>query len=278
MALRAILDTLDGLSDPVKAEYKAGDDGKFYLQVETVTLAPDKIYALENVGGLKKSLETERGARAAAEQKLTPFNGLDPAAARDALEKVKTMANWTPEQKVSEQILAVKQQLEAKHTAELSATQALLAKREKQLTTTKIQEAATRAIIAAGDPDAVNILMPHIERQVRLRLDGEVPIVEVLGPGDIVRVSPAANSSAPMSLDELVAEMKVSPTFKRAFPASGASGSGASGAAGAGGASQGAGGGGGGGKGGTIRASDSAAMSQNMEKIASGEVTVDMGG
>ena len=59
MALEAILDNLEGLSEPIAKEYKKSDtDDKYYLSV-----TPKDGWALEHVTGLKNSVESTRVER-----------------------------------------------------------------------------------------------------------------------------------------------------------------------------------------------------------------------
>ena len=60
MALKQILESLDGLHDTIKSEYKKGDDGKFHLDVE----------GGEDTGALKRAKDHEKSARQKAEQLL----------------------------------------------------------------------------------------------------------------------------------------------------------------------------------------------------------------
>jgi hypothetical protein len=67
-------------------------DGKFVLQVE----AADG-FALENVTGLKTALESERANLRAEKDKFRPFEGLDAAAARAAIERVAAFGDVDPQ-------------------------------------------------------------------------------------------------------------------------------------------------------------------------------------
>lgn len=63
MALQAILESIDGLPDQIKSEYKKGDDGKFHLDVEGFDDHP-------NAGALKRAKDYEKTARQKAEKQL----------------------------------------------------------------------------------------------------------------------------------------------------------------------------------------------------------------
>ena len=225
MALKAILDTLDGLAADVAKEYTKGTDGKFVLQV-----TPINGFALENVEGLKTALGKERENNRVATESIKAFEGLDPIKAREALTKITEMANWTPEQKVKEQIEAIKSQLVDAHGKEKTTLEKKLQSYQKQLSNALITAAATQAISAhKGIPD---LLLPHVERQTRIRETGDGQlVVEVIDKDGNPRVD---GNGKPLSIEMLVEGMKASDTFARAFEGSGASGSGAGNKGGAG--------------------------------------------
>ena len=78
MPLQLIVDTLEGLAEPVAALYAKGDDGKYKLAVDGV---PD-------VTNLQKALRAEREARANAEKAAKDFEGLDAKEIRDMLKQM----------------------------------------------------------------------------------------------------------------------------------------------------------------------------------------------
>lgn len=221
MALAAIIkkDAWDGLSDELKKEYRPQEDGTYLLDV-----APVGDFALENVKGLKSALSAERASREKAEGLVKAFEGLDPEKARSALKKVEEMANWKPEDKVREQI-------EDKHKTELKALQDRLDKRTSQVEKMLVEASALKALAdAKGNAE---LLLPHVKAATRLREteNGEF-VVEVVGVDGNVRISPATGKTGPMSIEELVAEMKQSATYGVCFEGTGASGSGATGSVG----------------------------------------------
>jgi len=228
MALAAIIkqEIFDGLKDEIKAEYKKRDDGTFILDV-----TPTNNFALEDVKGLKDALGSERAAHTEADKKLKAFDGLDIDKAKAALAKVEEMANWKPEDKVKEQIEAIKNQLTEKHQGELGKKEESMKKLTGQLEKVMIEAAAIKAI--AENKGSSALLLPHVKSATRMRqTDKGEFMVEVVGEDGNARISPATGSTAPMSITELVAEMKTQETFAPAFEGSGASGSGASGSSG----------------------------------------------
>ena len=225
MALAAIIkkDAWDGLSDELKQAYAPQEDGTYLLQV-----TPVGDFALENVKGLKSALSAERASREKAEGLVKAFEGLEPEKARAALKKVEEMANWRPEDKVKEQIETLKSHLEEKHRTELKALQDKLGKRTGQVERMLVEASALKALAdAKGNAE---LLLPHVKAATRLREteNGEF-VVEVVGPDGNVRISPATGKTGPMSIEELVAEMKQSVLYGVCFEGTGASGSGATG-------------------------------------------------
>jgi hypothetical protein len=220
MSLKAIVENLDGLSAEIVKEYKKGDDGKYRLDV----IAVDGL-ELAEVSKLQSALSKERENARAALERVRAFEDIDPVKARDALQKVGEMANWTPEQKVKEQIDAVRTQLLDAHGKEKTKLDERLTRLNEQLESAMITSVATQAI--AEQKGSIKLLMPHVERQTRLReIDGKF-VVEVIGADGNPRL--VGSQGTAMTISELVAEMKTQNDFASAFEGTNASGSGATG-------------------------------------------------
>jgi hypothetical protein len=92
--MKAVIDTLEGLSDEVKAEYEP-KDGKFHLKVEGQL--PGYVDAKELLAANTKVVEfRDRNIALLKENdELRPlklkYEGIDPAEAKDAIEKVKAL-------------------------------------------------------------------------------------------------------------------------------------------------------------------------------------------
>jgi hypothetical protein len=255
----------------VAKEYVAGTgdlEGKYVLAVETVDGME-----LTNATNLKSALSKERTARGEAEKAAKAFDGIDAAAARDALDKVKTMDDWDPEEKLKAQKAKFERdlgakfesdvaQLTKKHEDELGKANGTVDGLTRQLETISIDAAAREALAKHGGGE---LLMPHIRQSVRTRItdDGGLA-VEVLDGEGAVRLSPASGSTAPMSIEEKVIEMKGEDVYAPAFGGSGATGGGATGRGPAltpGGQK-------------TVSRSDPVAMGALAQEIKDGKVTV----
>ncbi len=221
MALKAILDTVDGLPADVAKEYTKSTDGKFVLQV-----TPVNGFALENVDGLKTALGKERENVRQLTEASKAFEGLDAAKARDALTKVAEMANWTPEQKVKEQMEALKSQILDAAGKEKATLQKKLDDLTKQLQNSLITSNAVQALAKHKAKGDGKLLLPHVERQVRMRETDSGFVVEVVDDNGNVRVNGQGRN---LTIEELVESMKKSDDFAPGFEGTGATGSGASG-------------------------------------------------
>lgn len=220
MALKAVLANLDGLSAEVAKEY-VQRDGKFFLDVTAV----DGV-ELSDVTGLKKALSTERTARETAERSLGSFKDIDPTKAKDALAKVAEMANWNPEKEVAEKIRAREEQLIKKHGETTAQFEARIKRITKQLEGNLVIAAATKAL--ADAQGSVALLLPHVQRFTRMReLEDGRFVVEVLDESGNVRIGDTHGN--PMTIPQLVDEMKNNEQYAPAFKGTGSTGSGGNG-------------------------------------------------
>lgn len=208
------IDSLDKVPEQFRGMY-AEDNGAFVLSdgFKGTALAID---------GLNKSLKAAR--RDADEAKrnrpdlsgfaqvgqLLGLEGDDAANAetlRSAVEKVISESkdgkvNWDK----------MKQDLERGFKAQLQGKDAELQTMGKSLQKYLVTTAAVQAI--AGNKGVPELLLPHIQSQTKVVKEGDDYVVRVVdSTGD-----PRGNTSGGfMTVEDLVKEMKASPTFGRAF-------------------------------------------------------------
>lgn len=215
MALKAILtaDEHSALGDAFKSEYKE-QDGKFVLDVVSIDG-----YSLEDVSGLKTSLGAERTARSAAEKKLEKFKDLDPTAARKAIERVVELEAIDPAKEsdklANTKFEAAKTQLLTRHNEELATRDARIGKLEGIVNELLVDSVAKSAI--ADAKGSVDLLLPHIRAQTKVREDGDRFVVDVVDEKGNGRIGDS--KGGPMTIQGLVEEMKQSDRFGRAFDA-----------------------------------------------------------
>lgn len=221
--------------------------------------------SFEDLGGLKSALEKERTNVRNLTTQLKPFEGIDPKKAKEAVAKVAEMANWDPDKEVAEKIKSREEQLVSKHNDVVKEKEGTITRLNGQLENLLVVSAATEAITT--EKGNIKLLMPHVRQHVRMRAtDSGQLIAEVIDKDGNPRVGDAQGN--PMTIPQLIQEMKKSDDFAAAFEGTGNSG------------------GGSGGSGTTtnkqktvagkiqVSRSDQRAMNDNWEKIASGEAVV----
>ena len=99
MALKKIVDTLEGIAEAQQALYVKQADGKFKLDLE----------GDEDTGGLKTALQKERDARAALENKLKGYDGIDI----EEIRKLQTMVENSEDARLLRDAIGDKDKLTA---------------------------------------------------------------------------------------------------------------------------------------------------------------------
>lgn len=223
MALKAIItaDERKALSAELQAEYVEHKDGMFKLDVTAVDG-----YELDDVAGLKSTLGKEIETRKKLQKDVVKFKDIDPDRAREALAKLEELEGLDPSKDVDKianaKFEAAKVQLLKKHGEELEAERGKSAKYRSKIEKLLVDQVATSELAEAKGSTA--LLLPHIQRSTRVVEDGDDFKVEVVGADGNVRIGDA--KGAPMTIAQLVAEMKASDTFGRAFDGEGTTGTG----------------------------------------------------
>ena len=267
MALEPIVtkEELGKLAEPFQKEYAEQKDGTFLLAV-----TPKAGFALENVEGLRGALESERTTRKAAEGRLKAMDGIDPVKAREALEKVEKMADYTPGEKVAELVRSREEQLSAKYEEQIKKLKADNTEYDGLVQTLMVENEAVR-VLAGKEPGKPvgnpKLLLPHIKGVTKIEKTPEGRYVrKIIGPNGHPLLSRRQGAPADMDLEEYITDvMRKDTELQGAFYGSQQSG------AGAGQPKRGDGDG--------RRRVSVAALSDgsvDIEKIASGEVEVDV--
>lgn len=203
MALPAIADTLDAIPEPVREFYEPRD-GKFAL----------KIAGADDVTGLKTALQRERQAakEAAKAAKQYADLGLSP----EEIAELKAAKDAEAEERAKR--TGEFESFKAQQAKALAAKDEELARTKSRLDAVLLDREATAAIAEAKG--RAKLLLPHITAQTRVVDDA----VRVIGADGQVRYNA---QGLPMTVAELVTEMRADESFGPAFEGSGASGSGA---------------------------------------------------
>lgn len=221
MALKAVIEKLEEVPEATRTLYQERD-GRFVLDVE-----PAEGFALEDVGGLKSTLGKEMTRRKALEKTVEQYKDIDPEKAREALLKLEELGNIDPHKEadkiVEQRVKAATGQIVEKHTKEMDALRNENKSLQASFQSLLIDNAATAALAEAKG--SVDLLLPHVQRQTRVRrLEDGRHIVEVVDKDGTVRIGNSKGD--PMTISDLVQEMRKSEAYGRAFEGTGNSGSG----------------------------------------------------
>lgn len=222
MALRAILtpDEHSALPEPLRGEY-VEKDGRFVADI-----IPVDGYALEDVNGLKSTLGKKQTELDQLKRDVVKYKDIDPDRARAALAELEELKKIDPlkeaDKLVNTKLEAAKAQLLDKHSKELEAEQSKSVKYRQKIDKLLRDSVAVAAI--AEHKGAVKLLLPHVRNSTRVVEDGDDFRVEVVDAEGNVRIGDSKGS--PMTIAELVLEMRDSEEFGRAFEGEGRSGTG----------------------------------------------------
>jgi hypothetical protein len=268
MALKAIIskDEHGKLADALKGEYADSGDGNFRLSVEAVNG-----WALEDVAGLRRTVETTRKERDDAKVASKKFvdadgNPLDPEKVTEALSFYARMKDAKPDEKIAAQHVAREQELIKKHTQEIKERDAQIAALDGEVGS-YVVDVEVANIMRENGGGSAGLLLGETRRFIKVERDAtgkRVP--RIYDENGVKRITRVPGSREDMSLKEFVLSTKKDsehPDWARCWDGSGHSGSGA-----------------GGNNGmrtgpGSVSNRDLASKGANLEAIAAGKVTVE---
>lgn len=205
--LKLVVDSLDDLDETARTLY-VERDGKFHLDVDGV----------EDTSGLKSALQKERKEREARERQVKAWERLGKSP--EEIEELLEAQRKADEEKATKagEWEKLRAQMNEKHQAELAKKDEALAAMRRRLEAELVDAKAVAAIAAAkGVPE---LLLPHVQRHVKVDDDFNVLVVDAKG-------DPRVNSKGePLTIADLVSEMRQSDLYGRAFEGSGQTGSG----------------------------------------------------
>lgn len=195
--LKAILESLDGLSEEESKHYTQTDDGKYKLDVEGVGGL-----ALEDVSGLKSALSKERTRADDGERRLKAFADLDPEKARDALARIDKLADIDPDKDVDklveERVSAIRDKMNEQHAKELKARDDRNAALEAENTASFRLGVLNKAFDQAGVmPERRMVLEAYVDKYIKTEERDGVRSVVVLDDDGNPRISGDGSNMSP---------------------------------------------------------------------------------
>ena len=218
---RAILDTIDNLPELLKAEYVLVGEGhplagrfkgRYALKVDPV----DGV-SMEDVIGLKQSVSELRVKRDELTGIVSAFGDMRPEDAKNAVAKLKEMQDWTPEQKVQEQIEAAKAQVQSKASAREQELLRTLVSRDSEVDSYLVDSSAVSAI--ARHQGESKLLLPIVKSNCRVVRDpdGRARVVVLQADGKTPRITNKQGSTDNMGIEEFIESLKADDAYARAF-------------------------------------------------------------
>lgn len=220
MPLDRTRESLEGLDELLHDNYMKQEDGTYRLAALDGFVAADSV---ENVDGLKSALDKER---ASAREYQKKFATLTERTAGFDQDKYNKMLAAEEEHAEAEAMAKgdfekIKVQMVEKHTENLAAKDKVILSLRGELERHLIDAKCVSAISAADGN--VELLMPHVKKFVRLveQENGEFA-AEVIDAAGTKRVN---GKGEPLSVDDLVSEMRAESKFAGVFKGTGSSGS-----------------------------------------------------
>lgn len=213
MPLPLIVDSLDAVPEPLRANYVQAD-GKFRLDVD----------GYEDPTNLKSALEKERKAARDASRQAKAWADLGKTP--DEIHALLEAQQRADEDKALKggEFEKLREQMNKAHQTELGKKDERIGVLTKSLERRLVDADATAAIAAAKGVPA--LLLPHVRAAVKvIEEDGEF-VVRVVDQSGNPRVNGKGEF---LSISDLVGEMRQSEVYGRAFEPSGVSGGGATG-------------------------------------------------
>lgn len=210
--LKYAVDSIDAVDEPLRGLYEE-KDGKFTLKVDGVPT--------EDISGLQNALKSERASRAAYEKRAKAFESLGKS--DEELKELLAAAEKSENEKAEKagEFDKLREALRTQHAKDLKAKDDAIGKMRSSLERHLIDAQATAALAAAkGVPD---LLLPHVQKQVRVVEDSGNYVATVIDAQGEPRIN---GKGEPFSIADLVAEMRQSEVFGRAFEGTGQTGSG----------------------------------------------------
>lgn len=253
--LKAVLDSLDGVDESLHGFYKAGDDGKFVLNVTGIDQMPA-------VAGLKAKNTELLDEKKTVQEQLKAFGDVTPDDIAELRKKAEGKGSNTDAAKRVTELETQLEEVKKNAKAEVEKAQTEAASARDSYVNSFLDSEIVEAL-ARKEVDGSPVLLKSVMRgrMTAKEVNGKLVPVVLGEDGKTERIKDSQGN--PMTAVDLALELKEDPQYGRAFAPSGNSGSGAD--------SNPTGGGGSGGAKTSFDRNDPLAWGQNAEGVAKGE-------
>lgn len=221
MALKALIKTLDEVDEALHGEYRAlADDAGFVLDV-----VETDGYAMENLTGLRNTLQTQKSQIQGFKDKNVLWGDLDPNDVKGKLTKLTQLESIDPDAEVSEKVKTALATHKAQFETALGDKDISIGELNKAIESLLVDSTAISALAEAKGE--AKLLLPHIKTQCKVvKTDTGEYAVNVLDHNGNARIAIANGQTRDFTIGDLVEEMRADDTFGRAFEAQSKSGTG----------------------------------------------------
>lgn len=227
----ASLAKLEGQSVPLKDLYKLDEKSG----MATLDVKRDGGWALEDIGGLTRTVDVTRQERdqerAAHADLKRSLEGLDIKAARDAIARVEKIEKGGVDERTRAQIDAAVSEVSKKSGEKITSLETQLGKRqstiEKLLVDSQLSQLCADSEFDVPAKVAIPLLKPFVKVHYNESTDEFSPVV--VDKNGTPRSTVENGATRPMSLRELMTELKNDPDYSVIFRGSQAKGSGSQG-------------------------------------------------
>ena len=226
MSLTPIVQDINEVEESLRPYYKETEKG-FMLDVQE-----SNGYALENVQGLRSALSKERGRAQEFERKTSQYSELGdmtPSDIREALEELNSLKQLDPNKeadKIADQKLkSFQEQMTKKHQTEVGTAKQAADRYKGQLQGLLIDDAAKNAILAAGGNEkTIAYMLPTVKASLSLRETENGFMTQVIDSSGNPQIGDSNGN--PMTVSQLVEQLKSQELWSGAFPGRNRSGGG----------------------------------------------------
>ena len=213
MALKHLVDSLDGIPEALHGEYKQIEGGKFQLSVEG--LPPQ-----EDVAGLKSALQKERERNAQAKQWETL--GKTPAEIKEMLDA--QTKREEDEAKKKGDFESIRKQDQARFETEKAALQAELTAARSSERQAIVENNLLASLTKAGaTQEGADLLPERLQKRVVIETDNGKRIIKITQPDGVTPMAGKGKDGF-ATFDDLIEEAKTA--WPSLFSGSGNGGSG----------------------------------------------------
>lgn len=209
MALKLSVESIDDVNENLRPLYTE-KDGKYVLQVDGLDDITQEAVSAATRRANKEAIEERKKRQAWERIGKSPeeIQALLDAEGQRATTEAERRGEWDK----------LKEQMNNAHRSELAKKDETLAALRRRLNTELVDKTAVSEIAAAsGVPD---LLLPHVQRFTKVDDDFNVVVVDAKGDPRV------KGNGDPFTIKDLVAEMRSSEIFGRAFNGTGHSGGG----------------------------------------------------